>query len=50
MILFLSENVDKASICAINLDAAKVKQFKDAVESSYWFEFFIGMLWTVLCI
>ncbi|CAL9185471.1 unnamed protein product [Musa hybrid cultivar] len=38
------KNVDKASICAINLDAAKVKQFKDAVESSYWFEFFIDDL------
>ncbi|KAJ8477040.1 hypothetical protein OPV22_020767 [Ensete ventricosum] len=38
------KNVDKASICALNLDAAKVKQFKDAVESSYWFEFFIDDL------
>ncbi|MQM16771.1 hypothetical protein Taro_049733 [Colocasia esculenta] len=38
------KNVDKASICAIELDAAKVKQFKDAIENSYWLEFFVGML------
>lgn len=41
--LCLAENVDKNSICDIELDEAKVKQFKDAVESSYWFEFFMGM-------
>jgi len=39
-----SENVDKGTICTIELDAAKVKRFTDAIESSYWFEFFIGML------
>ncbi|KAI8532122.1 hypothetical protein RHMOL_Rhmol11G0188900 [Rhododendron molle] len=38
------KNVDKNSICNIELDEAKVKQFKDAVESSYWFEFFMGFV------
>jgi len=39
--------VDKAVICQLELDEAKVKQFKDAIENSYWFEFFIGMFWAV---
>jgi hypothetical protein len=43
LFLFLTENVDKAVICQLELDEAKVKQFKDAIENSYWFEFFIGM-------
>ncbi|KAH9685500.1 transmembrane 9 superfamily member 1 [Citrus sinensis] len=34
-------NVDKASICSLDLDEAKVKQFKDAIENNYWFEFFL---------
>ncbi|KAJ4946704.1 hypothetical protein NE237_014160 [Protea cynaroides] len=38
------KNVDKASICELELDAAKVKQFKDAIESTYWFEFFMDDL------
>ncbi|XP_043712965.1 transmembrane 9 superfamily member 1-like [Telopea speciosissima] len=38
------KNVDKASICEIELDAAKVKQFKDAIENTYWFEFFMDDL------
>ena len=42
-LIFLAENVDKSTICEIELDEAKVKQFKDAIESSYWFEFFMGM-------
>lgn len=37
------ENVEKGSICTLELDAKKVQQFADAIESSYWFEFFIGM-------
>ncbi|KAK9270386.1 hypothetical protein L1049_025965 [Liquidambar formosana] len=36
------KNVEKSTICALELDAAKVKQFKDAIENSYWFEFFMG--------
>ena len=40
----MAENVDKSTICELELDEAKVKQFKDAIESSYWFEFFMGML------
>ncbi|GAB2278638.1 Transmembrane 9 super member 1 [Dionaea muscipula] len=38
------KNVDKGSICGLELDEAKVKQFKDAIESSYWLEFFIDDL------
>ena len=40
----MSGNVDRGSICTIELDATKVKQFADAIENSYWFEFFIGKL------
>jgi hypothetical protein len=35
--------VDRTVICHLDLDEAKVKQFKDAVENSYWLEFFVGM-------
>ncbi|KAH0768289.1 hypothetical protein AABB24_002079 [Solanum stoloniferum] len=38
------KNVDKGSICELELDEAKVKQFKDAIENNYWFEFFIDDL------
>ncbi|KAL7002020.1 Transmembrane 9 superfamily member 1 [Sarracenia purpurea var. burkii] len=38
------KNVDKSLICELELDEAKVKQFKDAIESSYWFEFFMDDL------
>ena len=38
-----AENVEKTVICPLELDEAKVKQFKDAIENSYWFEFFMGM-------
>ncbi|KAK9266604.1 hypothetical protein L1049_027299 [Liquidambar formosana] len=38
------KNVDKNSICELELDEAKVKQFKDAIEYSYWFEFFMGFV------
>lgn len=38
------KNVDKASICELELDASKARQFKDAIENSYWFEFFIDDL------
>lgn len=40
---FLPENTDKTTICSLELDAEKVKQFRDAIDNSYWFEFFIGM-------
>ena len=36
-------DVAKTSICEIELEGAKVKQFKDAIDNSYWFEFFMGM-------
>ncbi|KAM7482163.1 hypothetical protein LguiB_006746 [Lonicera macranthoides] len=38
------KNVDKSTICELELDEAKVKHFKDAIESSYWFEFFMGFV------
>ncbi|CAL5434510.1 unnamed protein product [Camellia sinensis] len=37
------KNMEKTTICDLELDEAKVKQFKDAIESSYWFEFFMGL-------
>lgn len=36
-------NVDKGRICELELDDTKVRKFKDAIENSYWFEFFMGM-------
>ncbi|XP_010272575.1 PREDICTED: transmembrane 9 superfamily member 1-like [Nelumbo nucifera] len=38
------KNVDRATICELELNAAKVKQFKDAIENTYWFEFFMDDL------
>ncbi|KAE8690621.1 Transmembrane 9 superfamily member 1 [Hibiscus syriacus] len=38
------KNVDKGTICQLELDEAKVKEFKDAIENSYWFEFFMDDL------
>ncbi|KAJ6416189.1 hypothetical protein OIU84_004899 [Salix udensis] len=38
------KNVDKDVICQLELDEAKVKQFKDAIENNYWFEFFVDDL------
>ncbi|GLT39975.1 hypothetical protein SLA2020_141390 [Shorea laevis] len=38
------KNVEKSAICQLELDDAKVKQFKDAIEDSYWFEFFVDDL------
>jgi hypothetical protein len=40
----MSENVDKDTICSMELDFEKAKQLSDAIENSYWFEFFIGKL------
>ena len=34
--------MDKAVICQLELEEEKVRQFKDAIENSYWFEFFMG--------
>ncbi|KAA8546284.1 hypothetical protein F0562_002977 [Nyssa sinensis] len=39
-----NKNVDKSTICELELDATKVKQLKDAIDNSYWFEFFIDDL------
>ncbi|KAL0360036.1 UNVERIFIED_CONTAM: Transmembrane 9 superfamily member 1 [Sesamum radiatum] len=36
-------DVERTTICEIELEAAKVKQFKDAIDNSYWFEF----LWII---
>ncbi|KAL3618705.1 Transmembrane 9 superfamily member 1 [Castilleja foliolosa] len=37
-------NVEKTKICEIEIDAAKSKQFKEAIDNSYWFEFFMIIL------
>ncbi|CAA6668422.1 unnamed protein product [Spirodela intermedia] len=37
-------NVEKVSICTIELDAAKVKQFEDAIDNLYWLELFMDDL------
>ncbi|KAL0927063.1 hypothetical protein M5K25_001218 [Dendrobium thyrsiflorum] len=42
--LKFQKNVDKGSICSLELNDDKVKLFKYAIESSYWFEFFIDDL------
>lgn len=43
-----AENVDKTTICELELDESKVKQFKEAIENNYWFEFFMGMPFSLL--
>lgn len=43
----ISGNLDKTVFCQMDLDDAKVKQFKDAIENNYWFEFFMGMLFVI---
>ncbi|XP_057753357.1 transmembrane 9 superfamily member 1 [Arachis stenosperma] len=37
-------NLEKTTFCRLDLDEGKVKQFKDAIENSYWFEFFMDDL------
>lgn len=39
--------MERTTICQLELDEAKVMQFKDAIENGYWFEFFMGMLYIV---
>lgn len=41
--------MEKGVICQLELDEAKVKQFKDAIENNYWFEFFMGMFFQHIC-
>jgi hypothetical protein len=41
-VTFDSGNDEKGFICTLELDSNKVQQFADAIENSYWFEFFIG--------
>ncbi|KAJ0442956.1 putative nonaspanin (TM9SF) [Helianthus annuus] len=38
------KNVEKATICELQLDESKVNQFKEAIENNYWFEFFMDDL------
>lgn len=44
LLFYLAENTEKTTICELELDPTKAKQFRDAIENSYWFEFFIGMV------
>ncbi|XP_073285940.1 transmembrane 9 superfamily member 1-like [Primulina huaijiensis] len=37
-------DVERTTICEIELDSVKVKQFREAVENLYWFEFFMDDL------
>ncbi|MFQ6649232.1 hypothetical protein Gotur_022392 [Gossypium turneri] len=41
------KNVEKSTICQLELDEAKVREFKDAIENSYWFEFFMGITYSI---
>lgn len=41
--LSLTENVEKTTVCKLELDEPKAMQFKQAIENSYWFELFMGM-------
>ncbi|XP_022966856.1 transmembrane 9 superfamily member 1-like isoform X2 [Cucurbita maxima] len=38
------KNMDRTTICPLHLDEAKVKLFKNAIQRSYWLEFFIDDL------
>eukprot|EP00252_Welwitschia_mirabilis_P021822 TRINITY_DN5713_c0_g1_i3.p1 TRINITY_DN5713_c0_g1~~TRINITY_DN5713_c0_g1_i3.p1 ORF type:complete len:589 (-),score=72.83 TRINITY_DN5713_c0_g1_i3:295-2061(-) len=38
------KNIFKSTICEIELDSTNVKQFKEAIENTYWFEFFVDDL------
>ncbi|XP_023552302.1 transmembrane 9 superfamily member 1-like [Cucurbita pepo subsp. pepo] len=38
------KNVERTTICQLELDEPHVKQFKDAIENGYWFEFFMDDL------
>ncbi|XP_021767185.1 transmembrane 9 superfamily member 1-like [Chenopodium quinoa] len=38
------KNVDRTSICELELDQYKAARFRDAIENSYWFELFIDDL------
>ncbi|KAG8378473.1 hypothetical protein BUALT_Bualt08G0140800 [Buddleja alternifolia] len=41
-------DVERTTVCEIELEAPKVKQFKEAIDNSYWFEFFMGFVGEVL--
>eukprot|EP00250_Pteridium_aquilinum_P031290 c4336_g1_i1 orf=498-2270(-) len=38
------KNVLRSIICKLDLDESKVQEFKDAIENTYWFEFFMDDL------
>ncbi|KAL4556116.1 hypothetical protein LXL04_038757 [Taraxacum kok-saghyz] len=38
------KNVEKTTICDLELDEPKVLQFTHAIEHNYWFEFFMGFV------
>ncbi|MCO5561759.1 hypothetical protein L7F22_015382 [Adiantum nelumboides] len=38
------KDVQRSIICKLNLDENKVQEFKDAIENTYWFEFFMDDL------
>nr|KAJ0184601.1 hypothetical protein LSAT_V11C900504270 [Lactuca sativa] len=38
------KNVEKTTVCKLELDEPKAMQFKQAIENSYWFELFMGFV------
>ena len=40
----MAETIEKSPIYTIEVDATKVKQMKEAIENTYWFEFFMDDL------
>ncbi|KAI3746767.1 hypothetical protein L6452_09207 [Arctium lappa] len=41
------KNVEKTTVCELELDEPKSMQFKQAIENNYWFELFMVTLKTV---
>lgn len=41
---FLTAPTEKKTICSLELTDDQVDAFKEAVENTYWFEFFVGMV------
>lgn len=38
------KDIERSPICNIEMDALKAQEFKDAIENTYWFEFFMDDL------
>ncbi|MCO5591009.1 hypothetical protein L7F22_044985 [Adiantum nelumboides] len=40
----LTEDVERSPLCSIEMDTLKAREFKDAIENTYWFELFMDNL------